>query len=481
MFMNLILDTDSYKASHFLQYPPNTTKLFSYVESRGGRFDKTVFFGLQYLLKEYLSKPVTVEMVEEAREFFAAHGEPFPYEGWMYIATDLKGKLPVRIRAVREGTVIPTHNIMMSVESTDPKVFWVASWLETHLLRVWYPITVATLSWHIRELIYSYLKHSADDADAEINFKLHDFGARGVSSQESAQIGGAAHLVNFMGSDTVAGVLFANKVYNTPMSAFSIPAAEHSSITSWGQEREVDAYRNMLTQFAKPGSLVAVVSDSYSLWDAITNHWGTELRQAVIDSGATVVIRPDSGHPPTIVRQALELLDAKFGHTVNTKGFKVLNNVRVIQGDGINYDSIQDILNEALNAGYSASNIAFGMGGGLLQQVNRDTQKFAYKCSLATVDGVDIEVFKDPVTDPGKKSKRGRLDLVYYQDHYETVQITGDTHSPASEMVTVFENGEILAEYTLDEIRQRARRIQEPVDVYRNLLYASTKGDYIIH
>jgi nicotinamide phosphoribosyltransferase len=139
MRYNLILDTDSYKASHWLQYPPGTTAIYSYLESRGGKYAQTVFFGLQYILKEYLSQPVETWMVEEAKQFFQAHGEPFNEEGWMYIAQDLKGHLPIRIRAVAEGSVVPTHNVLITIESTDPKAFWLVSWLETLLLRVWYP------------------------------------------------------------------------------------------------------------------------------------------------------------------------------------------------------------------------------------------------------------------------------------------------------------------------------------------------------
>jgi nicotinamide phosphoribosyltransferase len=458
-----LFDTDSYKVSHYLQYPPGTTSMFSYIESRGGDYDKTVFFGLQYYLKEYLTHRVTVEEVEQAKALFAVHGEPFNYEGWMYIAKELQGKLPVRIRAVPEGAVVPTHNILVSIESTDPKVFWIVSWIETMLLRVWYPITVATRSHHIRQIILNALKVSADDPEGEINFKLHDFGSRGVSSQESAMIGGASHLVNFMGSDTVSGVLMANEYYNVPMAGFSIPAAEHSSITSWGKDNEVEAYRNMLRQFAKPGALVACVSDSYNLWNACSKLWGEELRQEVIDSGAVVIIRPDSGHPPTVVLKCVQLLEEKFGSTVNTKGYKVLNNVRVIQGDGINEHSIKEILNVLLDAGFSATNLAFGMGGALLQQLNRDTQKFAMKCSHIFIGDESVDVFKDPVTDPGKVSKAGRLDLAFIdtgniEDLYETVPLFEDELShKRSVMHTVYENGELKNETTFEKVRAKVK------------------------
>lgn len=468
MKYSILFDTDSYKASHYLQYPPGTTSMFSYIESRGGDYPETVFFGLQYYLKEYLKHRVTVEEVEKAAKFYAAHGEPFNYDGWMYIAKDLKGKLPVRIRAVKEGTVVPAHLPLLTIESTDPKVFWIASWLETSMLRaVWYPTTVATRSRTIKKIILDALRKSSDDPENEINFKLHDFGSRGVSSQESAMVGGAAHLLNFMGSDTVVGVLCANEYYNVDMSAFSIPAAEHSSITSWSREHEVDAYRNMIMQFAKPGALVAVVSDSFNLWEAITNHWGTTLKEEVVKSGATVVIRPDSGHPPTVVLKSLQLLDEKFGHTINSKGYKVLNNVRIIQGDGINENSIGEILQVALAAGYSATNIAFGMGGALLQQLNRDTNKWAMKCSSVIVDGKYVDVYKDPVTDSGKRSKAGRVDTICQHSNlpfgkdcvsFEYTVLGHDQIAhPESIMQTAYENGEILVEDDFKSIKERAK------------------------
>lgn len=451
MSSNLILNVDSYKSSHFLQFPKNTTAMYSYLESRGGRYGHTLFFGLQYLLKEYLTKPVTVEMVEEAKEFFEAHGEPFPYEGWMYVAKELKGKIPLHIRAVPEGTIVPVKNVLMDVESTDPKVFWIATWFETLLMRVWYPTTVATQSWHIRQLISAYLKETSDDPAAEIGFKLHDFGSRGVSSGESAALGGAAHLVSFLGSDTVEGVLMANRVYNEKMAGFSIPAAEHSTITSWGKENEAAAYENMLDQFAKPGKIVAVVTDSYDIWNAIEHIWGEKLKSKIVNSGATVVIRPDSGNPPEVVLKTLELLEEKFGVSYNSKSYKVLNNVRVIQGDGVNEDSIRLILEVIKQKGYSASNVAFGMGGALLQKVDRDTQKFAYKCSEVTVDGQHRDVFKDPITDPGKASKKGRLDLVWRGGKFSTVPQT-----VGSSLKSVFRNGQLLVDQNLSDIRTKA-------------------------
>lgn len=464
---NLLLNTDSYKASHWLQYPADTDATFFYVESRGGTYDRTVFFGLQAILKEYLSVPVTHADVDEARDVFAAHGEPFNEAGWRYIVDAHKGFMPTRIRAVPEGSVVPTHHPLVTIESTDPNAFWVPSYLETMLLRVWYPITVATISWHAKQVIRQFLERTSDDPQAQLPFKLHDFGSRGVSSVESAAIGDAAHLVNFKGTDTVSALMLARAHYHEPMAAFSIPAAEHSTITSWGRAHEVDAYRNMLRQFGKPGALLSVVSDSYDIFHAISELWGKELRQEVIDSGAMVVIRPDSGEPVELVHKCLELLDEAFGHTLNGKGFKVLNHVRVIQGDGINPTSIRAILERVTSAGYATDNVTFGMGGALLQCLDRDTQKFALKCSAARVNGEWIDVYKDPVTDKGKQSKRGRMTLLRHREYgtYHTGQVPAsaaaiaEVEKPAGyddAMATVWENGTLLRDSRLAEVRDRA-------------------------
>lgn len=457
VFDNILLMTDSYKASQYKQYPPNTTHIYSYIESRGGKWDYTVFFGLQMFLKKYLSEPITQEQIDYAAEFWAAHGEPFNREGWEYIVKNHAGRLPVLIKAVPEGTVLKTKNILVSIVNTDPNCYWLTSYLETSLLRaVWYPTTVATNSWSCKQKIKNAMEKSSDDL-SQLEFKLQDFGGRGVSSPESAAIGGAAHLVNFKGSDTVEGILAARVYYNEPMAGFSIPASEHSTITSWGKENEVEAYRNMLKQFAKPGSLVAVVSDSYDIYNAIENLWGKVLKEEILAAGATVIIRPDSGDPSIVPILCIEKLGKAFGYTINSKGFKVLNPaVRVIQGDGINDNSLGLILENLLAKGWSADNIAFGMGGGLLQQLDRDTLKFAMKCSAAQINGEWVDVFKDPITDPGKTSKKGRLALISEHGYYETVPHDGNAWRDALE--NIYKNGKLLKEWTFAEIRERSNR-----------------------
>ncbi|GAA5441079.1 hypothetical protein Dcae01_02612 [Deinococcus caeni] len=453
---NLILDTDSYKSSHFLQYPQGTTRLFSYLESRGGRYPQTRFFGLQYILDRYLTRRITAEMVEEARTLIEAHGEPFPYEGWMRVVNVHGGRLPLHIRAVPEGTLVPIHNVLMTCTNTDPELPWLPGWFETMLMRVWYPTTVATQSYFIREIIRAALEKTSDRAAEELPFKLHDFGSRGVSSRESAGIGALAHLINFQGSDTLEALRVGRNHYDSDLAGFSIPAAEHSTITSWGKAHEADAYRNMITQFSRPGSVYAVVSDSYDLKNAINTLWGEELKAEVIAAGGTLVVRPDSGEPPAMVRLAVNALAARYGTTTNSRGYKVLNHVRVIQGDGIDEQTIRQILDNLDVDGYSAENVSFGMGGALLQKVDRDTQRFAYKASAGLIDGAYRGIYKDPVTDPGKRSKDGVLDLVQEGGRMVTrAYRTFDTDFPGSLLRTVYRDGELLVRDTLDVIRGR--------------------------
>jgi nicotinamide phosphoribosyltransferase len=456
MTKNIILNADSYKMSHFWQYPPGTEQIYSYVESRGGQWDRTLFFGLQMFLKEYLAHPVTRADIEEAAPILAAHGVPFHRAGWEHIVEAHGGRLPVEIRAVPEGTVLPTRNVLATVVNTDPECFWLTSFLETALLRaIWYPTTVATNSYMCKQVIHRYLEQSSEDPAGQIGFKLHDFGARGVSSQESAAIGGVAHLVNFRGTDTLAGILAARDYYDEPMAGFSIPAAEHSTITAWGRDGEADAYRNMLVQFGKPGAVVACVSDSYDLDHAITGLWGGTLKAAVLATGGVLVVRPDSGDPATIVAHSVEQLGQVFGSTTNAKGYRVLHpSVRIIQGDGINFGSIGSILERLTGAGWSAENVAFGMGGGLLQQLDRDTLKFAMKCSAAKINGEWRDVYKDPVTDPGKASKRGRFALVCDVEGWRTVPEAGNQAS--DRLCLVYRDGRLLNETSFAAIRARA-------------------------
>ena len=457
--MNFLLRTDSYKITHWKQYPPGTTGIYSYFESRGGMFPDTVFFGLQYYLKAYLEgSRFTIADVANADAFCNAHfGQAlFNREGWTRLYNRHHGKMPIRIKAVQEGTAVPTGNVLLTVENTDPDFPWLTNYLETLLVKVWYPTTVATLSRGIKKTILGFLERTGDPS--LLPSRLHDFGYRGVSSEETAAIGAAAHLLNFTGTDTLAGIVFLQDYYHAKaMPGDSIPASEHSTMTAWGKEHEVDAYRNML--LAYPRGLVACVSDSYDIYYACEKIWGEILKPDVIGRQGTLIIRPDSGDPVQVLVRVFDILSSKFGYTTNAKGYRVLPScVRVIQGDGVNLFTIQNVLFQlAKFHGWSADNISFGTGGALLQQVNRDTQKFAFKCSAANIKGQWYPVFKDPVTDPGKNSKHGRLALVLGKyGQFTTLENVSDSGVSEDHLQLVFENGDIVADYDLDSIRRAA-------------------------
>lgn len=454
---NICFLSDSYKISHYKQYPPETKRVYSYFESRrGSTYPQTTFFGLQYWLQQYLAGPVvTQEKIDEADEMFRLHfgGQVFNRPGWEDILQRHGGFLPVEIKAIPEGTVVGESNVLMTVENTDDQAYWLTNFLETLLVQVWYPSTVATQSRAMKQIITDYLIKTGDPSLAE--FKLHDFGFRGVTCPEQAAIGGAAHLANFKGTDNIPGIMLARKFYHEQMAGFSIPAAEHSTITSWGREHEVDACRNMLEQY--PSGLVATVSDSYDIFNCCANIWGGVLKDQVLARDGVLVVRPDSGEPPIVVNRVLDILGEKFGFTLNSKGYKVLHpKVRVIQGDGIDFKMLDLILNAITKNGWSTDNLGFGSGGGLLQKLNRDTQRFAFKCSSVVVGKQHRDVYKQPITDNGKRSKAGRLKLVRQHGPEGDVLATVPQSDPREDQLQfVFRNGEVLINQTFAEIRER--------------------------
>ena len=454
---NLILLTDSYKCSHYAQYPPKTEYIYSYFESRGGKHKEVCFFGLQIFIKKYLvGKVITKEKIDEAEGILQLHLGPtytFPRHLWEYILKTYDGYLPIEIKAVPEGTCLPNKNVLFTMVNTDPKCFWLTNYLETLLVEVWYPMTVATNSREMKKVILKYLIETG--TPELIDYKLHDFGFRGVSSPESAGNGGAAHLTQFKGTDTLAGILVARRFYREECAGISIPASEHSTITSWGKNGECDAFGNMLKQY--PDGLVACVSDSWDIFNAI-KIWGTKYREQILTRNGKLVIRPDSGHPPTIDLKILQELEKYFPVSTNEKGYKVLDDhVRIIQGDGIDYEMIIEILEHLKINGWSADNIAFGSGGGLLQKMNRDTLKCAFKCSLAIIDGRERYVYKDPITDPGKRSKKGYLTLHQLPDGSFETRYEGNHDFDTDIMQVVFCNGRLLNEQTFGQIRERSK------------------------
>lgn len=467
---NLVLLADAYKYAHHKLYYPGTTGIYSYLESRGGMFDETVFFGLQYFLKEYLAGEAFTQADLDAAEGFLlqvfGRSDVFDKSKFQYILDKYNGRLPVKIKAVAEGTRVPVGNVLMTIENTDPECYWLTNFLETLLMQIWYPCTVATLSNQVKKVVTGYYAETATDgAEAGIDFVLNDFGFRGVSSVESAKLGGAAHLLNFNGSDNLAGSAMAINYYDAQkVYGLSIPATEHSICTLLGKDGELEVFKHVLKTF--PTGIIACVSDSYDIFRACDEYWGEVLKEEILKRDGTLVIRPDSGDPVMTLLEIFEILFNKFSYTINSKGYKVLPpQLRVIQGDAVNYESIKTIYAALKRAGISAENLVLGMGGALLQKVDRDTQRFALKCSSAIVNGMEVNVAKSPtemnangdITSSFKKSKSGRLKLVKINGDFRTVTEAGN-ESFADELQTVFENGEIVKQLTFEEVKANLNR-----------------------
>ena len=449
--------TDSYKMGHYKMYPENTEAVYSYFESRkGAKYDETVFFGLQSIILNYLQgKVVTRELIDKAEKLSTAHfGDPttFNKEGWEYILEKYDGKLPVRIKAVPEGLPVPVSNVLMTVENTDPKCYWLTNFLESLLTHVWYGSTVATLSRSVKKTCKSYLDKTSDNPDA-INFMLHDFGFRGVSSVESAEVGGAAHLINFMGTDTVPALEFImDNYFEAEVVGFSVNATEHSVMTAKAIEGEEDVVESIIKAY--PNGILSMVCDSYDDENFARNIIGDKFKQLILERDGKFVLRPDSGDPVPTMLKLINILGEKFGVSTNTKGYKVLHpKIGIIWGDGIDADGIAQILEALDKDGWSACNAVFGMGGGLLQKVNRDTQRFAFKSSAQKRDGEWYDVYKSP-KDQSKASKRGRLKLIQVDGEYKTVR----QEEPGEDILeTVFENGLLDSAWTFQGVRDNAK------------------------
>lgn len=455
---NFILDTDSYKLSHFLGYPKDAQFMYSYAESRGGKYPASVFFGLQKFVQELAAVTITMDNIAEAELFAQMHGVPFNRKGWERIVTDYAGKIPVHIRGVAEGTLVPTKNVLATVENTDPTMPWLTSYIETALLRaVWYPTTVATRIHYMKEKIKPYFAETSDSGD--MGFALLDFSARGCSSRETAEVGGLAHLVHFIGSDNIPAVLAAAKYYREPMAAFSVAATEHSIMTSLSTESQEEAAIEYLIDNMMPeNGILSVVGDTYNIYNFIDKV--AKFEDKIAAKGGTFVIRPDSGDMEVVLPKIFAKMVNSFKGKHNGKGYIVFDHVKLLQGDGINEDNVHRPFLLAKEAGISADCIMTGSGGGLMQsQIDRDTLKFAFKASNVKIAGVNIPISKDPITDPGKRSKMGRLKLVKHGNTYKTVSsLEREYPQYFDELKLRYEDGFSYNSQTLSMIREVASK-----------------------
>ncbi len=474
-FDNIITNTDNYKHCHYALYPPGTEYISSYVESRGGDFPVTMFVGLQAFIRDYLMRPITLDDIDRAEYLCREQGMHFNRENWMGILNDHDGFLPVEIEAVPEGTVLPSRNVLVQIINTDPKYFWATSFFETALLRaIWYPTTIGTISWLCKQIIKQALERTSDHPEM-LRHCLHDYGARGVSSQQSAALGGMAHLVNFNQSDTTPGILAAKKFYNAVSPSNSGPNSEHASFTAWGRENEAEAMRNMLETYRDAG-VALLLTDSYDHENAVRNIMGKELKAMIQNFPGLVGARPDSGDPVEVTATTTEWLMEAFGYETNSKGYKVLPPyIRVVQGDGITMQSLRDIYVELERRGLAADNALFGMGGGLLQHCNRDTMNFGQMANAAQINGKWVDVAKSPTGASFKVSKAGRLGLRHVDGEYQTVP--RDSIGPEDNLLQpVFRNGKLLKKWDFTELIERSEQ-EVPESYYYDVIAPMLSGD----
>ena len=458
--INILMDSDSYKFSHFPQYPVDSVNAYEYAEARSlENYEKLLFVGLYGMVKEYFTSPITKEDVLEAEMYAKSHGEPFNKNGFMKIVENHNGLFPVTIKSVPEGLVIPNKTILFTVELTenDADLFWLPSWMETFLMRVWYPCTVATRSYYVKEMLLEMAKKTTHNPN--VDFQYHNFGSRGSCVPEAAHLGGFAHLTCFKGTDNFGALKYAHEIYNEPIEsiAWSIPATEHSTMSSEGRYGEFNVLKRFL-ELNKTAPLVAAVGDTYDIYNYTDIVTSGEFKEK-IESGEypKLVVRPDSEDPRIVIPKMLDIIEKnKVSYDENDLGYKLLRRYSGLWGDGINMSAMRDICSILILNGYETSNFAFGSGGWLMQQLHRDCTGFAIKCSEIThADGSTTEIYKDPITDPGKKSKKGKV-VTYFNKitgEFEVDLINKETPNRINIIRPLFVNGVMQKHYTLSGIR----------------------------
>lgn len=455
---NFILRADSYGWSHPSMYRDNLRGLFAYLEARpGGEYDRTVWVGLQYILARYLEGVrVTREDIDEAQAVDAWHfAKPqlgSTEDTWWRIVKDHGGRLPLSIKAAPEGSVIPAGNALMTVEATDPAAAWLVGAVEPILAKVWYPMAVATRSWTTRLELERCVRETGGQPGAS-TYMLHDFGYRAASSEETAEIGGGAHLLSgARGTDTIVGMRFLQEWYGAGIGfAHSVAASQHSIMTQDGRTGEIEIAKEIVRR--KEGQILSLVADSYDYYRFVD---AMIANKDLIDyHKVTLVLRPDSvtpthNTPEDVVAWTLHRLAEKLPVTETRTGHKRVA-FKVLWGDGLDAAAIARVATRAVENNFAADNLVFGMGGGLLQKVNRDTNRVKYAVSARLEGEQWVPMSKDPL-DASKRSKAGRVTLTRVNGYYKT---EADTYGQ-SVLQEVFRDGLVLRQATFHDVRARA-------------------------
>lgn len=478
---------DFYKVSHKDQYPKGTEFVYSTWTPRSNKYfpksNKVVTFGIQAFVKKYLidyfnenffNCPKEEVIDEYVRYIKFTLGVEKPDASHIAELHDL-GYLPITIKALKEGTLVPIKTPMLTVENTDPKFFWLTNYLETLMSNeIWLPMTSATIAHAYRELLNEYATKTTGSTNG-VEFQGHDFSMRGMGSLESSMASGAGHLLSFCGTDSIPAIGYLEQYYNADIEkelvGASIPATEHSVMCSYGDANEFELFKHLMTN-VYPNGFFSVVSDTWDFWKVV-NKYLPELKEEILNRDGRVVIRPDSGDPVKIIvgddlsndlsvsKGLIECLWDIFGGTVTEQGYKVLDShIGAIYGDSITLDRAEEIVKGLEKKGFASTNVVFGIGSFTYQYNTRDTFGFAMKATYAQVNGEERMLFKDPKTDDGtKKSQRGRVH-VHYNEGISFVDglLKNDYVRTPNLLETVFENGRLVRDESLSEIRARLNK-----------------------
>lgn len=489
--MNTLHLADGYKVDHRRQYPEGTGLVYSNWTPRKSRMDDVdgvVFFGLQYFIKKYLTedfdthffKRPKAEVLREYRRRISAYLGPDAITYEHVEALHDLGYMPIEIKALPEGMVVPFRVPMFTIKNTIPEFFWITNFLETILSCViWMPCTSATIAFRYRKKLEGYARATGGDLGF-VDWQGHDFSFRGMAGLEAAMMSGAAHLLSFTGTDTIPAIDFLEKYYNadsdTELVGGSVPATEHSVMCMGTQDDEIGTFRR-LVQDIYPAGIVSIVSDTWDYWQVITEYV-PRLKNEILARNGKVVIRPDSGDPVKIIcgdpdaqpgtpeyKGSVECLWETFGGTVSAEGFKLLDpHIGLIYGDSITLERCEAICRGLYEKGFASTNVVFGIGSYTYQHQTRDTFGFAMKATYGEVNGEGREIFKSPKTDDGTKKSAKGLIKIEGTSH----RITGmkDSVTAAEEaeglLQTVYKDGKLTKEFSLAEIRNLLKQ-QQPV------------------
>ena len=468
---------DFYKISHRIQYPENTTLVYSNFTPRNGKYykgfgNKVKVFGIQYVIKNitdtfqenFFNRSLNEVIAEYSRVIKYSLGVENPNTLHLE-ALHALGYLPLHIKALPEGTMINYGIPILTIKNTLPDYFWLVNFLETWISAdLWMLCNNATLAYDYKVLCEEYAVKTCD-SNEHVPFQCHDFSFRGMGGKECAMLSGMAHLSEFKGTDTIPAIqameYYYGKNIENELVGTSIPASEHSVMCAGGKDTELETYNRFITELY-PSGLVSIVSDTWDFWSVLTDIL-PQLKDKIMARDGKVVIRPDSGDPVDIIcgcytidttviprsdiyrvikarKGAIQLLWDLFGGTINGKGYKVLDShIGLIYGDSITHARAQEIFNRLEAQGFASSNVVFGIGSYTYQYNTRDSQGWAMKATYCEIDGKGIEIYKEPKTDLGKKSAKGLLRVENINGEYVMLDQQSISDERLGELTTVYD------------------------------------------